>query len=146
MSVSIEGTLQAGLGAAQANLEVQLPLVAAEFPEVAGCHPGTINVLLAVPLLVVSPDHRTRALRWNDDEPQGEVVDLLRISLELPSGSQAVPAWLYIPHHSPHRQDLRLHEVIARRVSYTPGQTCRILIHHSVIQLPYPQWPVVTVL
>jgi hypothetical protein len=108
---SLEGTHQAGLRAAARALAVQLPLIAAEFPEVAGCQPGTINLLLNCRLLVATPDHRMCPIPWHPDVPAGKVFDLLRIELEAPAGAEAVQAWLYIPHGSPHRRDLRLHEV-----------------------------------
>ncbi len=142
---AVEGTRQAGLGAATGNLAVQLPLIAGEFPEVGACYPGTINLLLDYPLLVLAPDHRTRPLAWHPNFAAGEVFDFLRIQLETPTGAESVPAWLYIPHGSPHRQNLRLHEVIAPKVNVAAGARCRVRIDRKAVQVPYEAWPVVVV-
>jgi hypothetical protein len=94
------GIHQKGTGTATPNLATQLPLIAKEFPEVAACHHGTINLNLDSPLFVIAPDHRTKPIHWNDkDFPDGEVFDWLRIRIEAPGGSQpggcvaVYPAW-----------------------------------------------------
>ena len=134
-----------GLRAATGNLRIQLPLIAEEFPEVANSYHGTINLLLDCPLLVLAPDHRTEPISWHRDYPQGEVFDLLRVKLEAPTGAAAVLAWLFIPHGSPHRKNLRLHEVIAPRLKLDEGARCLIRMNRNVVQLPYQSWPVIVV-
>jgi hypothetical protein len=62
---ALAGTRCHGTATAHLNLRSQLPLIAPEFPEVADCHPGTINLLLDQGLLVVRPDHRTRPIPWH---------------------------------------------------------------------------------
>src|ERR1700740_2829242 len=110
---TITGRVIKGLGAAIRNLKTQLPLIVEEFPEVRDCFGGTINLELEKGLLVLSSDHRTRPLDWHPDHAPGEVFDLLRVQLEAPKDSTAVAAWLYIPFNSPHRSNLKMHEVIA---------------------------------
>jgi hypothetical protein len=135
------------LNAAHGNLAVQLPLIAAEFPEVAACHYGTINVELAVPLFVIAPDHRTQAIHWNDAGfPNGEVFDLLRIQFEAPLDAGPVNAWLYIPQGSPHRRTPCIHEVIAPHLNIAAGVQCRIRINRNAVQLPYSLFPAVIVI
>jgi hypothetical protein len=103
--ITIEGVRCEGLNAAHNNLQTQLPLIAEEFPEVAECYHGTINVELPVPLIVVAPDHRSKPIYWdNANFPHGEVFDLLRIEFEAPLDAAPVTAWLYIPHGSPARR------------------------------------------
>jgi len=141
----IEGTSRAGLGAATKNLGVQLPMISAEFPEVASCRHGTVNLLLDCPLLVLAPDHRTRQIPWDPSFGDGEVFDLLRIHFEAPTGTAPVLAWLYIPHGSPHRKDPRCHEVLAPNVQLSTGARCRVGISRNAVQLPYQTWPVIMV-
>jgi hypothetical protein len=104
--MTLTATVIKGLGAATANLKKQLPPIAEEFPEVRDCFHGTLNVELERGLLVLSADHRTKPVNWDPAHAPGEVFDFLRIRFEAPEGSEAIPAWLYIPHNSDHRMDL----------------------------------------
>jgi hypothetical protein len=145
--ITIPGLRRAGMNAAHGNMAIQLPLIAAEFPEVANCHHGTINVELAAPLFVVGPDHRTRAIHWDDAGfPDGEVFDLLRIQFEAPHDAPVVDAWLYIPHGSPHRRTPFMHEIIAPHLNIPAGVQCRIRIDRHAVQLPYGLFPAVVVI
>ena len=122
----INGTHIQGIGRAAGNLKVQLPLIAQDFPEVAQCFHGTINLLLEIPLLVLKPDHRTKPIFWTPG-PYGEVFDLVRVALEAPKGAAPVHAWLYIAHWSPLRNDPMKHELIARHLPTAQvGTTCLI--------------------
>jgi len=144
---SITGTIQKGFGGASKNLVTQLPHIAEGFPEVKDCFHGTLNVELEERLLVASPDHRTKPIDWDSaNHPGGEVFDILRIRIEAPTGSPTVAAWLYIPHNSDHRKNLRLHEVIAPRLEVSVGQTCTIHIDRPCHSLPYRQFPITLVL
>lgn len=49
---SLRARIVPGLGVAQGTLARQLPLISKDFPEVADCHPGTINLELECPLEV----------------------------------------------------------------------------------------------
>lgn len=142
----IEGTCCEGLRAAAGNLSVQLPVIAAEFPEVANCHRGTINLQLDFPLLVLVPDHRTKPIPWHPGFGAGEVFDLLRIELEAPAGAVSVPAWLYIPHGSLHRQHMQHHEVLAPKLPIRYGDRCRIGIARNAVQVPYVTYPTIIVI
>jgi len=145
--VAIPGVRRAGLSAARGNLAVQLPLMALEFPEIANSHHGTINVELAVPLIVVAPDHRTQPIHWNDDMfPNGEIFDLLRIQFEAPPDVAPVTAWLYIPHESPHRRTPYIHEVIGPELNIPVDVQCIIKINRNMVHLPYSLFPAVVVI
>jgi hypothetical protein len=135
------GIHQKGTGTATTNLATQLPLIAREFPEVAACHHGTINLNLDSPLFVIAPDHRTKQIHWNDkDFPDGEVFDWLRIQIEAPVGASPVNAWLYIPHGSIHRGTPTVHEVMAnQRLNTSLGTKCKILIDRKWFETPFFQ-------
>lgn len=74
MSFSIEGRLERGSNCAHDSFALQLPFVVREFPEVAECHHGTLNLRLEAPLLVLVPDHRTHPIPWRPGVV--EVVDM----------------------------------------------------------------------
>lgn len=111
----MQGQRVGGLGVAVNNLPHQVARVARRFPEIAEAWPGTINVELRDRLVVMHPSHRSEPIAWNDNPDDIEVFDFLRIEVALPEDLW-VPGWLYLPHKSPHRASLRLHEVIL------PGQ------------------------
>jgi hypothetical protein len=124
-----------------------LPLIASEFPEVADCHRGTINVQFQLPLWVAVPDYRTSAIHWDDvHHPNGEVFDLVRIIFEAPIGESGVDAWLYVPHNSDHRKTPRVHEVIAPKLTIPTTTQCRITIRRQVAELPYLFAPALVVI
>ena len=135
--IKIEGECQTWCKAGAANLGKQLPHIVKEFPEINGCHHGTINLYLNYNLVVISPDHRTKPIPWHPDFGTGEVFDLLRIKIEAPTGDTPVPGWLYIPHGSPHRRDLKNHEVITSKLNISIGDRCSIIINKPTVELPY---------
>ena|SRR5258705_51902 len=143
---TIQGMVRKGSGTASRNLDTQLPLIAREFPEIVECHRGTINLELDNPVVVVSPDHRTNRIDWDPHHAPGEVFDLVRVCLEAPLGAAAVPGWLYVAHHSDHRRNLRMHEVIAEKVSVTEGTRCAIHLNRECVTLPYRNFPVVVII
>ena len=131
--LSLQARIVPGLGVASGTLARQLPLISRGFPEIKGCHPGTINLELARPLIVTKPDHRTAPLAWTPSGRTTEVFDLLRIGLEFDHRERIVPAWLYIAHASPHRRTPTIHEVIAEPLDLADVTSCRVhllsLIH-----------------
>ncbi len=137
--MQIIGNIRRGCGVATQTLALQLPHIGNEFPEVAACHRGSINLELELPLLVLAPDHRTQPIAWKTGIT--EVFDFLRIELEAPPDSSPISAWLYIPHDSPHRRTPHIHEVITTTQLNLAGVTmCRIRINRSAFQLPLPQF------
>ena len=138
--IKIKGVRRPGGGCATGNLAIQLPEIAKEFPEIAQCHLGTINLELEYPLLVITPDHRTQPIRWLGSTSQGEIFDLLRIKIEAPTGAEPEAAWLYIAHWSYHRPNPKVHEVIARKLDILEDAQCQIIIDRQSIDLPYSQW------
>ncbi len=144
--ISIVGKKSKGVGAASRTLPLQFPLFGRSFPEVADCYPATINLKLAQPLLVLSPDHRTTPIYWDPRKPyESETIEFLRVGLEAPAGSSPVAAWLYIAHNSLHRRSMDMHEVIARRLDLAGVEDCRITIDRPTHQLGYSKYPLVVV-
>jgi len=105
-----------GLGVASRNLVLQLPLIAATGPEVAHCHPGTINVQCERGFIVTTPHFATPELSWVPGSQRTESFAFLRVELSLLSHAERIPAWLYIAQHSPHRRTPAVHEIIAPRL------------------------------
>jgi YD repeat-containing protein len=135
---SLRAWIIPGLGVAQETLARQLPLISQEFPEVAGCHPGTINLEFESPIEVTQPDHRTVPLAWTPSGRTTEVFDLVRVELEFDELPARVPAWLYVAHGSPHRCTPTVHEVIARQINLSEIHKCRLHIRASAVSLaPY---------
>ena len=146
--IRIKGRRIKGIGEATNSVAIQIPHIAAEFPEIAKAHPATINLELDLPLIVLTPDHRTRVIDWDPKRyPGGEVFDLLRIELEAPLGARRMSAWLYIAHRSDWRKSPQHHEIIAPRFirNLRPDSRCRIIIYRDAAKLPYRQWPAVVV-
>ncbi len=127
----LNGTTVKGLGAATQTVALQMEHFRRWFPEVAECQPGTINVQLEEALRVQNPDFTTEKIPWHPSHRRGdgERFSFLRVGFEIPTGEGPVPAWIYIPHGSPHRYNLFQIEIMAHpieRVRY--GMPCRIHI------------------
>jgi hypothetical protein len=126
--VFIDGIVVRGFGAASSNLSKQIPLIAKEFPEIEGCHLGSINIKLERGLRVANPNHRTHPIAWGDPNP--EVFEFLRISIHLPPDGPAFRAWIYIPLNSPHFSNPNQVEVVAAQEipGVFCGSSCRLQI------------------
>ncbi|MBA1210462.1 MULTISPECIES: glycosyltransferase family 9 protein [Pseudomonas] len=131
----LDADIISGLGVATGTLARQLPLISRSFPEVAECHPGTLNLQLSRPLRLIHPHHRSKPLAWTPSGRTREVFDLLRIELEFDHFAQRVPAWLYVAHGSPHRQNLMVHEVIATRLELAGAKRCRMHLPAHAVSL-----------
>ena len=141
--LSIRARIVPGLGVAKGTLVRQLPLISQGFPEVADCHPGTINLEVEFPLTVTQPDYRTAPLAWTPSGRTTEVFELVRIELELDQLPARVPAWLYVAHGSPHRSTPAVHEVIARQINLSEVRECRLHLRASAVTLLHPAQDVV---
>jgi len=140
--ITIEGVRRPGMNAAHKNLVKQLPLIAAEFPEIGDCHYGPINVQLHVPLLVVAPDHRSQPIPWGRCG-LSEWRGLRSFTHPVRGASRCgtCGAWLYIPHGSPARATPQIHEVLARRLDIPAEVQCRVTINRNAVQLAYRYFP-----
>jgi hypothetical protein len=127
MVISIKGTVVQGLRAAKDTLKLQMPYFVKLFPEVKDCHLASINLELEHGLRVFNPDFTTPPIPWAG--PPGERFSFLRIAFEGPIGSPHRPAWIYIPHGSPHYDNVFHAEVITNwmeNIEY--GVRCQVHI------------------
>jgi hypothetical protein len=125
----LNGIVVEGTKSASSNLQIQIPLIAKEFPEIENCHRGSINLLLEGALRIDNPDHQTGRILWQG--PSGEVFGFLRIQLEYPIDEAPKRAWIYIPHNSPHFP-IRCHvEVLTEKKVHGLGYGSRCRIHIS---------------
>ncbi|MFV3290655.1 glycosyltransferase family 9 protein [Pseudomonas sp. NY11955] len=131
----VDAQIVSGLGVATGTLARQLPMISRSFPEVAACHPGTLNLQLSRPLRLIHPHHRSAPLAWTPSGRTREVFDLLRVQLEFDHLAHRVPAWLYVAHGSPHRQNPMLHEVIATRLELNGAKRCRMHLPAHAVDL-----------
>jgi hypothetical protein len=135
--VEIEGRIVRGFGWATGFLKKQIPLICREFPEIARCHRGSINVRLNRPLRIRRPDFVTTKIDWGE---QQEIFHFTRIQFQLlPRGKKPgrwVNAWIYGPQNSPHRPDPFYIEVIARKLDLVQSKRCRIRIDRRVRVVP----------
>ncbi|MCJ8205388.1 glycosyltransferase family 9 protein [Pseudomonas sp. RGM2987] len=134
-ALAVDAHIVSGLGVATGTLARQLPLISRSFPEIADCHPGTLNLQLSRPLRLIHPHHRSAPLAWTPSGRTREVFDLLRIELEFDHLAHRVPAWLYVAHGSPHRQTPTVHEVIATRLELNGAQRCRVHLPAHAVEL-----------
>lgn len=135
LRTTVAARLIRGIGAANGTLYRQLPLISVSFPEVAECHPGTINLQLETTLHVRVPDHRTRPIAWTPSGRTREVFDLVRVELELAVTGRCFPAWLYVAHASPHRGTPTIHELIARPIDLAGEMDLRLHIRSSAVEI-----------
>jgi hypothetical protein len=119
-----------GLRAARDNLRIQLPLIEPEFPEISGCHYGTVNLELNAQLIVNTPDHRTKPIPCHQGGGT-EVFDFVRIQIEAPVNTKPIQAWLYIAHDSPNRATPHVHEVLGPFLPNVGDGRCRIQIDRN---------------
>src|SRR6266702_629996 len=124
IEMRIEAAITQGLGWASGRsfadstlgtVVLQKPFIRPYFPEIMGCHDGTINLLLDSPLQVRLPDVVTPPLDWNSVEfPDGEKFGFTEVEFELSGVSHR--AWLYTPEYSPHRFNSRIAEVMTEKL------------------------------
>ena len=126
----INGVVVQGLGAATKTLTLQIPMIENEFPEIGCCYRGSINAQLKNAVRIENPDHTTGPIPWAG--PPGEIFSFLRILFECPFGADTQPAWIYIPHDSPHRNNRCQVEIIASPIQHLSyGSQCRIHIERG---------------
>lgn len=126
----IRGKIQQGVGKSQATIREQLPYFKNCFPEVAECHPGTINILLEQPLVIITPDYTSEPLPWHPAfkvVKNGEIFRFLRIRLCLP-GREPIRAWVYKAQFSPYRNNPFYIEVLAPLITYPGEAECEVEI------------------
>lgn len=127
--IIIEATIRRGFGAAAECIRRQKPFIAPIVPGFEKCQNGTINLLLDQPLRVVNPDVTTGPIAWAGPGFPPEIFGIQPIEFEYPIGDQHHPAWIYIPHNSPHFHDVLGVEIVAPPIpDVKPSARCRIHI------------------
>lgn len=124
----IKGKIQKGLGESQNTVREQMPFFREHFPEVTGCQPGTINILLEKPLVIITPDFTTPPLPWHPAfkiVKGGETFQFLRIRLAI-TGCEPVKAWVYRAQFSPYRANPFYVEVLAPKLGFTGTPECSL--------------------
>jgi hypothetical protein len=96
-------------------------------------------------LLVMAYDHRTPPIKWQEDGGPSEVFDIVRVKFE--ARGKISDTWLYVPHGSPHRRDLRSHEIIApSKIDIVDGERCLLHIPRKCVTMPYSEFPLIVIL
>jgi hypothetical protein len=128
-ATSIDATIVRGLGSTAECIGLQIPCLKKYVPGIEKCHVGSINLRLDQPLRILNPDVTTPPITWAGPSYATEVFSLQSIEFEYPIGGQCYAAWIYIPHNSPHSNDLFRAEILAASI---PGmkilERCRIHI------------------
>jgi hypothetical protein len=123
--IALQGHIVDGLKAAANLIELQKPYLRGAFPEIDGCHVGTINVQLDHALDVRIPDVVTPPLAWQPNLNSGERFGFTAVELEF-LGSR-YQAWIYGAEFSPHRFNYMLVELVARPITgIAPGLPCTL--------------------
>ena len=123
----VEGKIIDGYGAASPNIKWQMPLLISAFPEIKDCYRGSINLELAKPIKIITPDFTSKPIKWFPDRNDiEEEFSFTRIKFE--NNSSLTAAWIYDPHNSPHRRDPFHLEIIAPLIQLRRDKVCRIHI------------------
>ncbi len=129
--LTIDGKIVSGLSAASTTVAMQLPLIQQVYPDVAQCHPGTINVILDAQLEVVSPDFVTDPIKWHQNGLP-EMFGFLKIRFEVAAANINRDAWVYIPYGSPHRKNPYYVEILAQKLPLQGQTDCKVHIRPRV--------------
>lgn len=137
MAARITGIIIRGEGNAQRNNSVLIPLLAAEFSQIAGSSQfGTINVQLDQFLDKSRADIWTRRIIWQPvqrTERRLETFGFIKIKFECPPDSPAHDCWIILPEGSSITYRGNEAEIIAKdfieSVGY--GVKCAIDIDHA---------------
>jgi hypothetical protein len=138
MSFKVQATISATkMGAATSTLTRQWPELIKYVPELKSCVPGTINVDLGFPVLVVNPQRTVPPFEWEPGHVEG--FGMLDIQFEWPVGTTPLQAWVYLAHHSPHRYNMLRAEVITKEVPGLRGKT-QFAPNERICCLHYPDF------
>jgi hypothetical protein len=133
-SVKIPGRVVLGIGRATDALRYQSKRLIEAVPDAKDFYPSTLNVELACPLIILTPEVTIPEYAWNPQYPEfKESFGVVRIRLECAkAGPQPQDAIIYIPRVSPHRFNVRMVEIITKKVEgVAVGDNCAIDIRLS---------------
>jgi hypothetical protein len=101
----------------EGTLSLQLPIFAELGAEVTAFHPGTINVQTETVLLLPTPHHLFRGVKWHPAAPQ---EDFSLFEIELKHEGSLLQAMIYLPHSETkpeHHQPADVIEILAPPVA-----------------------------
>jgi hypothetical protein len=130
--IKIKGEIQKGLGEASRTIELQKPYFKNYIQNIDIYHTGTINLLLENPLIISSPDIKTKPINWVGDWV--EEFGFLKIQFETIPSSSSMPidALIYIAYRSPHFSKHSYKEILAPFVDLNGVNFCNIIINKKI--------------
>jgi hypothetical protein len=127
MTIDLHGTIKKGHGVASgasssspyphSSIAMQAPFFRARGLDLAGLHPGTLNVSIApARFAIAQPDFIFKGVAWTNLHPP-ETFSF--VACDVVFGGASCSGWLYHPHpetKAAHWQDATVMEVIAPRI------------------------------
>jgi hypothetical protein len=126
--IFVEGTIVQGLGAASVTVPQQWPTITRFIPAIQNCEQRTIDVQLRHALHVQQFD-LSLYVPWGNG---AETISFVEIEFEYPVSGAVRQAWIYVPHNSPHRQNLFFAEIITVKIAnLAPLADCRLCLKRA---------------
>lgn len=113
-SVRLLGKIVHNLNVAHKNIAMQKPYFVQDYPELAHCYNGTINLVFEKKFRLEKPSFSIKDVYWTESKRKKESFDFFRISLFI--NKQIIPAWIYSPSNSPHKTNFYFKEVITEKL------------------------------
>lgn len=135
-TVRITGEIQKGLGVASRTCLInQIKYFKEYIPDIEKYYNGTINLWLERPLIIFSPDIKTKPIEWINGFV--EEFGFLRIKFETipPTKDMPLDAWIYIPYGSPHYPNPFYKEILAPKINLDSIKYCKITITKNLNKL-----------
>lgn len=112
--VRLLGKITHNLNVAHKNIAMQKPYFVKDYPELAHCYNGTINLVFEKKFRLEKPSFSIKDVYWTESKRRKESFDFFRISLFI--HNQIIPAWIYSPSNSPHKTNFYFKEVITEKL------------------------------
>lgn len=112
--VRLLGKITHNLNVAHKNIAMQKPYFVQDYPELAHCYNGTINLVFEKEFRLDKPSFSIKDVYWTESKRKKESFDFFRISLFI--HDQIIPAWIYSPSNSPHKTNFYFKEVITEKL------------------------------
>ena len=114
MRTTICGVKRSGFGTASQNIKIQFPFLNKQFDDISNCFYGTINIELEKDLIIINPDFTSNPINWAENNC--EVFSFLKVKLRIVRVNKYIDSWIYLPYNSPHRKNLKMHEIICEKI------------------------------
>jgi len=133
--IKFNAKIVSGLGAASGTLKRQIPLIREQFDFIQNCWPGTINLRLSEPVILLNVDFETTPIAWTPSGRKAESFGFIEIALAFPGSLKMFQGWLYLASNSPHRHDNHTFEVITQKLNLDGVSDCKMYIRSSAIEM-----------